>query len=333
MMRTTFRTFAPFLAIAFALAGCNGSPPASETASGKASVQSGEADTVERIVRQEPGKIVYWVLPGPRKLSPEVFGTPDHPRMTVADKMQTVKQMQRQGRMPPHVDEILQNLPILVGVPVGARSVDENGDMWFRQPNPFSDRGRIITGSFDAHYWDSVDADPPGPPGKTPDRATMETEFSDPAGNDYRVVLDHVVKPPFPGYETEGGVMVDSVHHGSTGTGSPLMPRVETLAAFWGIGDVYINGELAQPKRVMHMMTTEVVRDRDYRLASSDELPLPASERIIKGQEHHTHLVVLPIKVGKEGPEFSPLKTAFQLPNGKPQPFMHIMFEQDDVVQ
>ncbi len=253
--------------------------------------------------------------------------------MTVAGKIEQAKRMEAQGKMPPHVDEILQNLPILVGVPAKARSVDQRGNMWLRQPNPFGDNGRIISGEFTAHYWDSVDRDPPGPPGKTPDRATMEASFTDPAGNEYRVVLDHVVKPPFPGYETEGGVMLDSVHHGDTGTGTPLMPRVATLAAFWGVGDVYINGELAQPGRVMHMMTSEVVRDRDYHLALSEEMPLSRNERIIRDQSHHTHLVVLPIKVGPEGPEFSPLKTAFELPNGKPQPFMHIMFEQDIVVR
>jgi len=135
------------------------------------------------------------------------------------------------------------------------------------------------------------------------------------------------------GRNTSMRLAIDSVQHGSTGTGTPVMPRVETLAAFWGVGNVYINGELAQPERVMHMMTTEVVRDRDYHLALQEEMPLSKDEKIIKDQPQHTHLVVLPIKVGKEGPEFNPLKTAFKLPNGKPQPFMHIMFEQDEFVQ
>jgi len=100
------------------------------------------------------------------------------------------------------------------------------------------------------------------------------------------------------------------------------------------VGDVYINGRLAQPHRVMHMMTTEVVRDRDYHLALDREMPLPPGRRHIRGQEHHTHLVVLPITPVKgQGPVFKPLKTAFILPNGKPQPFIHIMWEQDEIVQ
>ena len=33
-------------------------------------------------VKQEPGKTVYWVLPGPRRLSERVFGVPGHPLRT-----------------------------------------------------------------------------------------------------------------------------------------------------------------------------------------------------------------------------------------------------------
>ncbi len=204
--------------------------------------------------------------------------------------------------MPPHVDEILHKLPILVGVPLKARSLDGKGNWWLKKPTPFGDKGRIISGSFTAHYTDVVKKDPPGKPGMTPDKATMEAKFTDPAGHHYRVVLRHVVKPPFPGYETEGGVMINSTHHGATGTGSPLMPQVRTYAAFWGVGDVFIDGKLAQLHRVMHMITTDIVRDKNYHLALQEEMPLPPERWIVKGQSHHTHLIVLPIQVGKQGP-------------------------------
>lgn len=283
-------------------------------------------------IHQTSGKVVYWVLPGPRELGEEVFGTTEEPRMTLAPRLEEAKQMVADGKAPATVPELLEKLPILVGVPEKARQTDEQGRTWLKQPNPFSDQARIVQGEFQASYWDETAEDPPGPPGKTPDRATMEARFQDPAGNDYRVVLDHVVKPPFPGYETGGGVLLDGVHHGTTGTGSPLMPQVWTVAAFWGVGDVYVNGERTQPGRVMHMMTTEVVRDKDYELALQAELPLTPDEWHVKGQSHHTHLVVLPVKAVKgKGPMFEPLETAFELPNGKPQPFMHIMFEQDEI--
>jgi len=299
------------------------------------SAQSSQEPLQQLTVKQDAGKIVYWVLPGPRRLSKNIFGTPDHPKMMVKDKIMAAKKAVAAHKMPPSVPQLLKDLPILVGAPMMARKLDKNGNWVFMKPTPFSDKGRIISGNFTAEYTDMVKKDPPGPPMKTPDKAKMEAKFTDPAGNHYRVVLDHVIKPPFPGYETDGGVMIDSTHHGSTGTGTPLMPEVHTYAAFWGIGDVYINGKLAEPHRVMHMMTTEVVRDKDYKLAlDKEELPLAPDQRLIKSQKTHTHLIVLPITPVKgEGPVFKPLKTAFILPNGMPQPFLHIMYEQDQIIR
>lgn len=274
---------------------------------------------------QESGKITYWVLPGPRVLEEEVFGTPDDPKALLAPKVEAA----RQAGGPPTVPELLKNVPFMVGVPEQARSVTGDGRYVLKHPTPFSNKARIIEGEFEATFIDHVKTDPPGKPGKTPDTARFEAQFSDPAGNQYRVVLDHVVKPPFPGYRTEGGVMLDSVHHGTTGTGSPLMPKVETRAALWGVGALYVNGEKAGDGRVMHLMTTEVVRDKDYNLVHSRDLPLAPGERHIKNQETHTHLMMPPIKGTKDGPVFSPVPTAFELPNGEQQPFLHIMWEQD----
>lgn len=307
------------------LAGCSGQTVKQTSI---ASVQQPNIRKTE----QSPGKVVYWVLPGPRKLDPGVFGTPGHPSMTFKDKLQAAEQAVAAKKMPPSVPQLLKDLPFLVGVPLKARVLDAKGHWWLKHPTLFSDKARIVSGDFTATYWDNVKKDPPGPPGKTSDKAQMTAHFTDPAGNNYRVVLDHVVKPPFPGYETGGGVLIDGYHHGNTGTGSPLMPKVKTYAAFWGVGGIYINGKLAESHRVMHMMTTEIVRDRDYRLALDGEMPLPAKRWHIKGQAHHTHLVVLPITPVKgRGPVFKPLKTAFILPNGKPQPFIHVMYEQDEI--
>lgn len=51
----------------------------------------------------------------------------------------------------------------------------------------------------------------------------------------------------------------------------------------------------------------------------------------IAGQIHHTHGVVLPIKVTPDGPVFGPVPTAFELPTGETQPFIHAMWEQDTI--
>ncbi|MEX0951310.1 MAG: hypothetical protein WDZ86_03410 [Gammaproteobacteria bacterium] len=303
------------------LAGCANQPGAKP-----------ESQAQKREVRQEAGKIVYWVLPGPRKLDPAIFGTAENPRMLPEPKIKAAREMVAAGKMPPTVPDVLEELPILVGVPAMARMPDDKGDLWFNNPNPFSDKAEIIQGHFKATFTDVVKHNPPGKPHETPDKATMEAHFTDPSGNEYRAILKMVMKPPFPGYNTEGGVMLDSIHHGSTGIGSPLMPEVKTIAAFWGVGDIYINGKLAQPDRMMHLMTTEIVRDRKYQLVFQKDLPLAPERRHIRGQATHTHLVVLPLKASERGPVFSPLKTAFMLPNGMPQPFLHIMYEQDEVI-
>lgn len=285
-----------------------------------------------RKITQDSGGPVYWVMPGPRELSPDVFGTPDDPKDTCKPIFAAAKQAVAAHKMPPSVPAALQKLPIVVCVPLKARSVHTDGTWWLDQPTPFSDKGRIIKGNFIAQYWQYTTKNVAGPPPKTPNKSTMVANFTDPQGHNYRVKLTHVLKPPFPGYNTEGGVMIDSYHHGLTGTGSPLMPKVKTYAANWGFGDVYIDGKLVDKNAIMHMMTTEVVRDRNYHLALNNEMPLAPDQQLIKGQATHTHLIVLPLRfVPGKGPVFEPLKTAFKLPNGKTQPFMHIMFEQDTV--
>lgn len=82
---------------------------------------------------------------------------------------------------------------------------------------------------------------------------------------------------------------------------------------------------------MLHCMTTEAVRDQDYNLAHTEDLPLPL-DKTIAGQKHHTHCIVLPVKMTPKGPKFEPVNTAFELPNGKNQPFIHIMFEKDEIV-
>lgn len=285
-------------------------------------------------VKQEAGKTVYWVTPGPVALDPRVFGTPDNPKRPFSEIMAEAKQMVADGKAPPTLPQLVMDAPILFGAPDKGRKVTADGRYMFAAPTPFGNDGRIVQGSFEAEYWDNVAEDPPGPPGKTDDKAKMEATFSDPAGNEYRVVLDHVVKPPFPGYETGGGVVTDRYLHGATGDGTPLMPQMWTVGAFWGIADLYMNGELIDDSRVIHMMTTEVVRDKNYNLVQEQDLPVQPDDRLVAGQPHHTHLILPPVSPrGGKGPQFSPTPNGFELPNGKKQPFIHIMYEEDTIVR
>lgn len=154
--------------------------------------------------------------------------------------------------------------------------------------------------------------------------------FEDPAGNEYRLEVDHVVQPPMPGYRTGGGVLTNTVHHGNTDTGSPLMPEAYTYGAFWALSDLYVNGELAQELMLAHFMTTETVRDADYEIVFDDGLPLP-QEDTPTGAIHHTHGVVFPIQGTPQGPVFQPVNTSFELTNGQTQPFIHAMWEEETI--
>lgn len=291
------------------------------------------------VVRQTPGKAFYWVKPGKRRLSPQVFGTPENPRFgtdLLESRIEQAKELPEP--LGNAIPQLLEDLPPLVAAPEKARrKIDEEDAIAhevFTEPTLYSDEAEVTDGEFELTYTDHRPYDLRGPPGETPDAVELTTRFTDPAGNEYELDIDHIIQPPIPGYETAGGVMVDAWHHGQTGTGSPLMPKLYAYGAFWGVGDVIVNGEVATTDgfRVMHFMTTQTLRDKRYRLVLDEELPL-APENTIAGQVHHTHGVVLPIMPTEEGPVFKPVPTALQLPNGKTQPFIHAMWEQEELVE
>lgn len=301
----------------------------------EAHLNAQQASGTEVTVRQEPGEAFYWVLPGERRLSPQVFGTPEHPRFG-SDHLRARIEQAKELPSPlcNAIPQLLQDLPFLVAAPEEAREPVDDGIVHEKLTTPtlYSNEAQVTSGELELTYVDRQPYDIPGPPGETEDTVELETQFTDPAGNEYELDLDHVVQPPIPGYETGGGVLTHATHHGMTGTGSPLMAKVFNYGASWGVGDVIINGEVATTEgfRVIHMMTTQTVRDARYRLAIDEELPL-APENTIAGQLHHTHGVVLPIRPTPDGPVFDPVPTAFELPNGETQPFIHAMWEQETI--
>jgi len=288
-----------------------------------------DARTVE--VKQDRGKTVYWVLPGKRELGEIEWGTPQHPKALVAPVVQQAKQLP--APLNESVPQLLSELPILGGLPLEARATDEAGSAFTttKTPTAVSDKGRIVEGSFRAVYRDRAPWDRPSQWAEAPDGVDVSASFTDPQGNEYRLVVERLWQPPIPDWQTGGGVVTDTWIHGNTGTESPLFPRVFTYGAFWGVGDVIVNGNVVNEDQWIHFMTTQTVRNQDYELAVQSELPL-ARENTIAGQVHHTHVVVRPVKVTDRGPVFEPVHTKFTLPNGKNQPFLHLMFEQDAIV-
>ncbi len=198
-------------------------------------------------------------------------------------------------------------------------------------PRHLDPDAKKVEGFFVATYTDRAAQDPasvPQPsPEARPEPAAFDAEFSDPAGTHYRVLLKKVLSPPIPGYTTDAGVLTHGTHHGATVTGTALEPELRTKVALWGVGELYVRGELRDKNRMMHVMVTEPVRNQQYHLVFNRDLPLPPTQRIRPKQENETHLLVMPIVLSDQGPVFRPVPTAYRLPNGKMQPFIHVMFE------
>lgn len=283
---------------------------------------------VEVRAHQERGSVVNWVLPGPRRLSQYTFGTPENP-----------------ANLPDHwielaegpVKELLREFWIPVGVPMNARGTNRGSTRFTQttEPTPFSDRFETTGGQFEITYVDRQPKDQrsassPRIQGPSSDDVELTSTFADPAGNRYELRLTAVAPRPFPNYESGGGVITLRPLHGITGTGTPLMPRMFNYGAFWGFCDLVINGEVVDRNRAVHFMTTEMVRKTDYSLAFTPELPLAENSAYL-GRPHHTHGILPPVKLTERGPEFDPVPTAFELPNGEPQPFIHVMYDRDTV--
>jgi len=299
------------------------SPP--PTISSESSSFTEQTSGNEVKVIQEPGKIVYWILPGPTKLNEQVFGTPDHPMQTGELKTQ-----QAEGA----VKDLFVKFPIMAGVPMQMRETNEDNTEFTvtKKPTPVSNNARIVDGEFEITYKDLQPYDLPGDPTETLDDVDATVKFTDPQGNQYEIEVTKMYQPPFPGFESGGGVMTDTFIHGETGTDSPLFPKIFSYGAFWGIGNIKVNGEITDTDKWVHFMTTQSVRDKNYDFVTSEGLPL-MPEDTFSGQVHQTHVIVRPIKITSEGPVFDPVKTAFTLPNGQNQPFIHIMFEQETIIQ
>ena len=245
----------------------------------------------EVTLRQAAGEDVRWILPGPRRLDPEIFGTPDNPLGFEEN----------------------------IGVPVKARLLNDNGTAFTTTagPTPMSDRHVRITGAFQARLRDHTRVDTRA----SQDSAEGEFSFTDPSGSiQYRVVLKKLLNVG-PVHRFFGGVLVDGFHHGKTSFGTRLVPTTYTYGALWGVADLYVNGEKVSDNRIIHMMATEKLRSFDndgYRLLFDSELPH-------KGV--HLHLVLPNTIITPQGPRPQSVPTGFMLPNGVEQPFLYIMFE------
>ena len=233
------------------------------------------------------GTTALWVLPGPRRLDPNVFGTPQQPL----------------GVEPG------------VGVPLENRLTNEDGTAWTttKNPTPFGDKATGVTGDFSLTAVDAttVDGD------TTDDQVNFTANFTGPDGKEYTIRVDKVLnRGPF--HNFLGGVGTNFVHHGRTGIGFKLMPQVFAYVAFWGVAELSIDGQVVANNRFIHAMLTDNVREEGYRLAFDDGVDPTRTQ---------FHIFLPPLEVTPQGPQPSPVPTGFILPNGNEQPFLHINFE------
>jgi plastocyanin len=206
---------------------------------------------------QEPGGAANFLLPGPRALDPNIFGTADAPKGT--------------------------ELPaIALGAPMKARAAAPDGTQMTAGPSPFGNKVVTVPGDITMTLVDATAMDG----ATTEDKVDVVATFGSPNGQDvYKVVVKkaaaHGMFIP-----TGGGVVTNFMQHGVTKWGTELMPTLYSYVSFWGMGNIYKNDELIAEKRVIHGMQTEFVRKAPYDLVFDNEVNPNAA---------HFHLMIAPI--------------------------------------
>ncbi|HQU16731.1 MAG: hypothetical protein B7Z66_11465 [Chromatiales bacterium 21-64-14] len=245
-----------------------------------------------RVKLSQDGGGVFVALPDYRKLDPDVFGTPELPRA-------------------------YGGTPGISGVPPMARGVDDGHYTKLKMLSPFGDKYMVMA---DGHLKiDALDATATDA-ARTADWTHMTASWKDQSGNTYEVKCCKVMAAHGLEYPTFGGVVTNTILHGVSRIGTPLMPSEFTYFAFWGMGSVMKNGKVIDPQRMVHGMLTEYVRTTGYRLGFDKD---------ITPTRLQFHLMVSPFKPDMATGHYTnaPVNTGFTLPNGMPLPFWHVMFE------
>jgi hypothetical protein len=242
-------------------------------------------------IKQESGG-VFVILPSKRKLDPHVFNNPQAPRA-------------------------IAGTPGINGLPPAARGVKNGKYTKMKKPSPFGDKNIVMgNGKLNIEALDATAADAQ----KTDDKVKFKASWQDKKGNTYEVRCCGMLAAHGVEYPTFGGVVTNTIMHGSSRIGTALMPTEYTYFAFWGMGEIRKNGEVLDKPRLVHGMLTEYVRKKGYELAFDDE---------VTPTRKHFHLMVPPMMPKKGEQKFihNNVKTGFELPNGMELPFWHVMFE------
>lgn len=235
---------------------------------------------------------VHVSLPDFRRLDPDVFGTPAHPRA-------------------------FAGTPIIDGVPMMLRKVKDGQFTRVAHLSPFGDKAIVMgNGRLQMDVIDATAADA----AVSQDKVRFKASWQDKKGNTYEVRCCKKLAAHGIEYPSFGGVATNGLMHGSSRVGTALMPTLYNYVAFWGMGEILKNGQVVDAPRLVHVMLTEYVRTKGYALAFDSQ--------VTPGRVH-LHLMVPPMMPNMQHGGFkpSPVKTGFMLPNGKQLPFWHVMFQ------
>lgn len=235
---------------------------------------------------------VFVILPSKRKLDPHVFGTPEVPRA-------------------------LAGTAGINGLPPAARGVSNGQYTEMKKPSPFGDKNIVMAnGKLNIEALDATAADA----AETEDKVKFMASWDDSDGNTYEVRCCAMLASHGVEYPTFGGVVTNTILHGSSRIGTALMPTEYTYFAFWGMGEIRKNDDVLDKPRLIHGMLTEYVRKEGYELAFDNE--------VTPGRKHF-HLMVPPMMPQMEEGNFvhKNVETGFELENGMQLPFWHVMFE------
>ena len=227
-------------------------------------------------------RTALWQFPDRRALDPALFGAPAAPL----------------------------NVELL---PLANRLTTADGSAYttIKAPSMFSNNIKMTTGAFKMSVVDATAKDSMN----SKDEVAMDASFVGPNGKDFRVTMNKVI-PVGPDHPFFGGVGTNVLMHGGTGIGTALVAQEFSYFTAWGMGDIYIDGELVDSNRVVHVMVSERTRDAAFKagfgVAQPDQLEI--------------HLAMPPLKGSPTGPVSSPVPTGVQLPNGAEQPFIHVNF-------
>lgn len=141
------------------------------------------------------------------------------------------------------------------------------------------------------------------------DSMEFDASFTDPEGHKWRVLQTRIapVSPNPVGEPWFGGVGIDTLYHGQTGTGTAAEPLVKCQMCAWGWADIWRDGKRVASSAPLHVMMTSHVRDdrHGFKYACYDCTDRPGGE---------VHLIVHP---------------SAYLPT--PGGFLHLMWERSDV--